>query len=338
MSNGTQTVVATTQEIATPAQVAEMRAMVKKVRDVIARFHRIRRQNNERAAGLRASMVHPQQVQALLKSTRNPETEAQAVESLRQFITLLNGSEPTREEMQQGIPEGYEDRLAMTGIPFAIAAVALSAAGGVYSYFNYLTTVEEGNQQRTATPLERALQALSDNIWGVAAVGAIVLGGAIYIQSTRSTSERRKAEIERYRAAGKALDKSLKDSSKGSGESFTDKVKGLVQNAIFPPEKNPDLSPAEKLAKQVEDLSEDEQDRFFSLVDGEDSEEDSEEHEHHAHHEDHHGHHGHEDDAEESESESESETETESGTETESSSDDEEESGEEDEGGDKKKS
>ena len=286
MSNGTQTVAAATQEMATPAQVAEMRTMVKNVRDIIARFHRIQRQNNERAAGLRASMVHPQQVQELLRSTRNSDTEAQAVEALRQFITLLGGREPTREEMQQGIPEGYEDRLAMTGIPFAIAAVAIAAGGSVYSYFKYLNTVEEGNQQRTATPLERLLQALSDNIWGVAAVGAIVLGGAIYVQSTKSTSERRKAEIERYRAAGKALDKSLKETSKDSGESIIDKAKSLVQNVIFPPEKNPDLSPAEKLAKQVENLSEDEQDKFFSLVDGEESEDESEDHEHHEHHED----------------------------------------------------
>lgn len=286
MSNGTQTVAAATQEMATPAQVAEMRAMVKKVRDIIARFHKIRRQNNERAAGLRASMVHPQQVQEMLRSTRNSDTEAQAVESLRQFITLLGGREPTREEMQQGIPEGYEDRLAMTGIPFAVAAVAIAAGGSVYSYFKYLNTVEEGNQQRTATPLERLLQALSDNIWGVAAVGAIVLGGAIYVQSAKSTSERRKAEIERYRAAGKALDKSLKETSGGSSESIIDKAKNLVQNAIFPPEKNPDLSPAEKLAKQVENLSEDEQDRFFSLVDGEESEGEFEHHEHHEHHED----------------------------------------------------
>ena len=289
MSNSTQTT-ANAQEMATPAQVAEMRTMIKKVRDVIARFHRIRRQNNERAAGLRASMVHPQQVQEMLKSTRNSDNEAQAVEALRQFITVLGGREPTREEMQQGIPEGYEDRLATTGmgvgIPLAIVAVAIAAGGSVYSYFNYMTTVEEGNQQRTATPLERGLQALSDNIWGVAAVGAIVLGGAIYIQSTRSTSERRKAEIEKYKAAGKALDKAMKGTEETS---FIDKAKSLVQNTIFPPEKNPDLSPAEKLAKQVENLSEHEQDRFFSLVDGEDSDDESEEHEHHSHHEHPHG-------------------------------------------------
>lgn len=311
MSNDTQTVAAVTQEMATPTQVAEMRAMVKKVRDIIARFHKIRRQNNERAAGLRASMVHPQQVQAMLRSTRNSDTEAQAVESLRQFITLLGGREPTREEMQQGIPEDYEDRLAMTGIPFAIAAVAIAAGGSVYSYFKYLNTVEEGNQQRTATPLERLLQALSDNIWGVAAVGAIVLGGAIYVQSTKSTSERRKAEIERYRAAGKALDKSLKETSGSSGESIIDKAKSLVKNAIFPPEKNPDLSPAEKLAKQVESLNEDEQDRFFSLVDGEEPKDDSEDHEHHEHHK------HHEDESEEESSEESSESEPEASEEEE---------------------
>jgi hypothetical protein len=285
MSNGTQPVT-NTSEMASPAQIAEMRTTIKKVRDIIARFHKIRRQNNERAAGLRASMVHPQQVQAMLRSSRNPETEAQAVEALKQFITVLGGREPTRDEMQQGIPEGYEDRLAMSGIPFAIAMVALAVGGSVYSYFNYLTTVEVGNQQQTATPLERGLQALSDNIWGVAAVGAIALGGAIYIQSSRSTSERRKAEVEKYKAAGKALSKSLKEVEKNPDESIIDKAKNLVQNVIFPPDRNPDLSPAEKLAAQVENLSEDEQDRFFSLVDGEESDDESEEHEHHGHHTD----------------------------------------------------
>lgn len=287
MSNGTQPV-ANTQEMATSAQIAEMRSTIKKVRDVIARFHKIRRHNNERAAGLRSSMVHPQQVQAMLRSSRNPEVEAQAVESLRQFITVLGGREPTRDEMQQGIPEGYEDRVAMSGIPFAIAMVAVAAGGSVYSYFNYLTTVEEGNQQQTATPLERGLQALSDNIWGVAAVGAVVLGGAIYIQSTRSTSERRKAEVEKYKAAGKALSKSLKDVEKNPDESIIDKAKNFVQNAIFPPGKNPDMSPAEKLAAQVEGLSEDEQDKFYSIVDGEESESEDghDEHEERGHHED----------------------------------------------------
>jgi len=287
MSNGTQPV-ANTQEMASPAQIAEMRSTIKKVRDIIARFHKIRRHNNERAAGLRSSMVHPQQVQAMLRTSRNPETEAQAVEALRQFITVLGGREPTRDEMQQGIPEGYEDRLAMSGIPFAIAMVALATGGSVYSYFNYLTTVEVGNQQQTATPLERGLQALSDNIWGVAAVGAVVLGGAIYIQSTRSTSERRKAEVEKYKAAGKALSKSLKDVEKNPDESIIDKAKNFVQNAIFPPGKNPDASPAEKLAAQVEGLSEDEQDKFYSIVDGEDSESEDgrDEHEEHGHHED----------------------------------------------------
>ena len=299
MANETQT---QTSEVATAAQVAEMRAMIKKVRDAIARFHTIRRHNNERSAGLRASMVHPAQVQQMLRSTRNSQVEAQAVESLRQFITLLNGREPTQQEMQQGIPEGYEDRLGFVAVPIAVAAVALSLGGSVVSYFYYLTTIEEGNQQRTATPLERLLQTLSDNVWGVAAVGAIALGGAIYIQTSRSTSERRKAEIERYRAAGKALDKSMREVEKAAGSGgIGEKVKGLVKNVLFPPAKNPDLSPAEKLASQYESLSEGERDKFSRILDGDEAEEpganeadeadEGHEHEEHEEHEHHHHHH-----------------------------------------------
>lgn len=296
MANGTQTDPAISGEMATPAQVAEARAMIKKVREAIARFHTIRRHNNERAAGLRASMVHPAQVQQMLKGSRNSQVEAQAVEALRRFITLLNGREPTQQEMQQGVPEGYEERLAVGFVPLVIGAGLIAAGAGVYSYFNYLTTIEEGNQQRTATPLERVLQALSDNVWGVAAVGAVAIGGAIYFQSSRSTSERRKVEIEKYKAAGKALDKSMHQIEKNGGEeTITDKVKDLVKNVLFPMEKNPDLSPAEKLATQFEHLSEGEQSRFYRLLDGEEEHEaeesEDEESEDHGHHS--HGHHHH---------------------------------------------
>lgn len=288
MANEAQT---QTGEMATAAQVAEAKATIKKVRDAIARFHTIRRHNNERAAGLRASMVHPAQVQQMLRASRNAQVEAQAVEALRQFITLLNGQEPTQQQMQAGIPEGVEEKLGFVGVPFAVAAVAVALGGGVYSYFNYLTTIEEGNQQRTATPLERALQALSDNVWGVAAVGAIILGGAIYIQTSRSTSERRKAEIEKYKAAGKALEKSMReiDKVKKNPESIVDGVTGFVKNVLFPPENNPDLSPAEKLAAKFEKLSAEEQERFDRILAGEDHgeeevEESEEEHHHHHHH------------------------------------------------------
>jgi len=272
MSNGTQNTPVDPTAEASPAQVAEMRVMIKRVRDEIAKFHHSRRQNNERAAGLRASMMHPMHVQQLTRSARNSQVEAQAVEALRQFITVLGGREPTREEMQQGIPEGYEDRLGLGMWPVALAVIAVAGATGasVYEYFHYLNNIEDGIQQRTATPLERVLQALSDNIWGVAAVGAIVLGGAIYLQSSKSVGERRKAEIEKYKAAGKALERSMKEVEKS--ESLTEKVASVVKNAIFPPDKNPDLSPAQRLAAQVEALGEEEQERFFDILDGEDAE------------------------------------------------------------------
>jgi hypothetical protein len=259
--------------MASPEQEREMRDTIARVRAVIARFHKLRRKNNERAAGMRAAMMTPQQVQMVLRSNRDPQMEQRAVEQLRQFLSVLRGHEPSRQEMQAGIPEGLEEQLPMGGVPFAVAAVAISLGAGVFSVFDYLTTIEEGNQQQTATPLERGLQALSDNIWGVAAVGAVGLGGLVYYRTTKAAEQKREVELERVRVMGKAVGKAMREESEPrknpEDETLTEKVTGFVKNALFPPEKNPGLSPGEKLAAMVENLSEDEQDRFFATVNGE---------------------------------------------------------------------
>jgi hypothetical protein len=257
------------EPMATPEQVAQAKASIRQVRDIVARFHKIRRKNNERAAGLRPAMMFPQQVQEVLRTNRNPQAEQQAVEALRGFLRILRGHEPTRQDMQEGIPSGAEDQLGMVMIPAAIAVGLASAGASVYSVFNYLTTIEERMQQQEATPLDRLLQGMSDNIWGVAAVGAVGLGAAYYYKSTKK--EEREHELKMEKARAKSFRKNPEE------ESLTEKVSEFVKNTLFPPEKNPSLSPGEKLASRMKSLSKEEQEKFYASLDGDDIEEEEEE-------------------------------------------------------------
>jgi len=251
------------ESMATPEQVAQAKASIRQVRDIVARFHKIRRKNNERAAGLRPAMMFPQQVQAVLQTNRNPQAEQQAVEKLREFLRILRGHEPTRSDMQEGIPDGIEDQLGAIMIPAAIAVGLASAGVSVYSVFNLLTEIEHTTQMQTATPLDRLLQATSDNIWAVAAVGAVGLGAAYYYKSTKKEEHEHELAMEKARSAKKNPEE----------ESLTEKVK----NALFPPEKNPSLSPGEQLASRMRSLSKEEQERFYASLDGDDIEEEEEE-------------------------------------------------------------
>jgi len=258
--------------VATPQQVADMQETIRQVRTTIARFHDLRRKNNERAAGLRAAKLIPQQVQQVLTTNRKPRDEQVAVEQLRQFLRILRGQEPTPQDMRNGIPEGMEDQLGLIQIPAAIAISIASVGAGVVSVFTYLSDVEETNQRQTATPIELVLQALSDNIWAVAAAGAIGLGGYVYYKSKKSDEEEHRRQIEKIEAMGKAVGgemrAELKSNPDDEDESFIDKAKGVVQNVLFPPEKNPGLTPGEQLIHKFEALTEEERERFKSILDG----------------------------------------------------------------------
>lgn len=256
------------EPMATPEQIAQAKASIKQVRDVVARFHKIRRKNNERAAGLRPAMMFPQQVQDALRANRNPQAEQQAVEQLREFLRVLRGHEPTRQDMQEGIPGGIEDQLGVIMIPAAVIVTMASLGTGVYSVFGYLTSIEETTQQQTATPIERVLQAASDNIWGIAAVGAVGLGAAYYYKSTKKEERKHELEMEKTRTISKALDKNPEEE-----DSITEKVKGF----LFPMEKNPSLSPGEKLASKMTSLNKEEQDKFYASVNADGIEEEEEE-------------------------------------------------------------
>lgn len=251
----------------TPAEIRQLQETIKNVRKVIARFHDTRRRNNERMAGLRAAKMWPQQVQQVVHATREPAVEAQAVEQLRQFLRVLRGHEPTRQEMQEGIPEGLEQQMGMGGIPLAIGAVAVALGTSVYSIFSYLDNHEERIAQQTATPLERGLRALSDNIWGVAAVGAVV--GGVYVYHRAMTAEEREHERRLRRIKEGYEEEELLENEEDA--SFIDKAKKFVRNGLFPAKNEPDV---DELSSQYEKLSENDKDRFIEMINNLDGQED----------------------------------------------------------------
>jgi hypothetical protein len=156
--------------------------VLRKVRKEIAKFHDIRRRNNEVAAGLRMGSVPPDQARQIIVQGRDAEKERQAVEQLRQLITIIHGRSPTKEEMQIGIPDGFEAGLGAIQIPAVVAVGLASAGAGVFSVFSYLRAREETIQHQTATPMERLMNAAANNVWAIAAAGAVGLGAVMYFK------------------------------------------------------------------------------------------------------------------------------------------------------------
>jgi hypothetical protein len=170
------------EPLATPQQIAAAQQVLRKVRKEIAKFHEIRRRNNEVAAGLRQGSVPPDQARQIILQGRDPSKERQAVEQLRQLITIIHGRPPTKEEMQIGIPEGFEAGMGAIQIPAVVAIGLASAGAGVFSVFSYLRAREETIQHQTATPMERMMNAAANNIWAIAAAGAVGLGAVMYFK------------------------------------------------------------------------------------------------------------------------------------------------------------
>lgn len=170
------------QPAASPQQIAAAQQVLKKVRKEIAKFHDIRRRNNEVAAGLRPGSVSPQEAREIIRINRDPAREREAVDRLRQLIGIVLGRDPTSEEMREGLPEGFEASLGMGVWPQVIAVGVAATATGVYSVFNYLSSREETIQLQTATPTERLLNAAANNIWAIAAAGAVGVGALMYFK------------------------------------------------------------------------------------------------------------------------------------------------------------
>jgi hypothetical protein len=298
MSNG----VNTTYVDATPAQIAEAQRLVKLIRENIKKFHDVRRRNNERAAGMRPAMVHPLQVRQVIAQQRDAKAEQQAVESLKNLISIIVGGEPTKEQVQAGIPDNLEGQLGMGLWPAIILTGLVAVAVPTSAIFVYLTEREVTVQTLTATPFERVLNALSDNIYAVALLGAIGGGVAIYFASTssRRAMEREAAEYHTeltrdarrgLQSAEKSREKALKGpNTRGKSDPYKRierRPESLnrnptpwyekVKNAIFP-QKNPVEYSVSHVEAIIGDLPEEEKEELIDrLLDAEDAEEGEEE-------------------------------------------------------------
>jgi hypothetical protein len=163
---------------APPAEVANAQRILKQVRREIAAFHNLRRRNNEVAAGLRIGMVPPEHARQLMAQMRDAQKEQEAVAKLRELIGILAGREPTRQEVQMGLPPGIENGL---GAWPAVVVTGVAATGAsVYSIFSYLRAREENIFQQTANPTERVMRRVTDNIWSITALGAVGVLGYMY--------------------------------------------------------------------------------------------------------------------------------------------------------------
>jgi len=163
---------------AASTDVANAQQILKQVRREIAAFHNLRRRNNEVAAGLRMGLVPPMQARQIMAQLREPQKEQEAVAMLRQLIGILAGREPTRQEVQAGLPPGIENSL---GAWPAVVVTGVAATGAsVYSIFSYLRAREENIFQQTANPAERMMRRVTDNIWSITALGAVGVLGYMY--------------------------------------------------------------------------------------------------------------------------------------------------------------
>jgi hypothetical protein len=179
---------------ASSAEVANAKKVLKQVRKEIAAFHNLRRRNNEVAAGLRPGMMPPLQARQVMAQLRDAEKEQQAVAQLRQLIGILAGREPTRQEVQMGIPAGIENSLGAWPV-IVVAGVAATGAS-VYSIFSYLRAREENIFQQTANPTERMVRRVTDNIWSITALGAVGALGYMYWKHEHEEKEEEKEEEE----------------------------------------------------------------------------------------------------------------------------------------------
>jgi hypothetical protein len=255
------------QPAASPAEVAAAQRVLKKVRKQIARFHNVRRRNNEVAAGLRQGAVMPDQARQIIAMNRDPDKEREAVDKLRQLIGIVLGREPTAEEMRQGVPEGFEASLGMGLWPQVVAVGVASTAAGVYSVFNYLTTREETIQLQTATPTERLMNAAANNVWAIAAVGAVGLGALMYYRGKHAGEEEAKEQSSFSKLAAKITG--------GKGGPIENPSAGLKvwMDELTPEQKR-------KLAKILadepdEDVEEEEAEEEYDGSEGEASEEET---------------------------------------------------------------
>jgi hypothetical protein len=199
------------------------------IRKLIAQFHETRRRNNEIAAGLRRARVTPDQARMILAQTRDPQLENQAVDALRQYLSILHGREPDRQEMQYGIPNGAEQQLGMGVWPYVIM-VGLGAAGSsVYSYFQSVAERERTAQMAMETPIDRLMRLAQENTTALTVAGAVGLGAYWYHTKQKEKREHGEGDGEEG------------EEPKKNPASITDRLKAAFGSKKEAAKENPDI-------------------------------------------------------------------------------------------------
>jgi hypothetical protein len=213
--------------MASPAEVAEAQRTMIAIRKLIAQFHDTRRRNNEMAAGLRRAKVTPDQARMILAQTRDPQLESQAVDALRQYLSILHGREPSRQEMQHGIPNGTEQQLGLGVWPYVVM-VGLGAAGtSVYSYFQAAAERERTAQMAMETPIDRVLRLARENTTALTVAGALGAGAYWYHQKQKGSPAPSEDEAE--------------ETPKANPEGITERIKAAFVSKKETAKENPDV-------------------------------------------------------------------------------------------------
>lgn len=111
---------------------------LEELRKAISRFHSLRNRVNESLL-MGTSKLTPQQTVEIVRSNRDPQTEAEAVDELRDLLTLIHQREVTPEDLRSSLSS-----LGSLGvIPLAIYPVVAGGAITLTALFNYLAGREE---------------------------------------------------------------------------------------------------------------------------------------------------------------------------------------------------
>jgi len=185
-----------------------------KIRKEIRKFHDLRRRNNEIAAGMRPATMMPDKAREIIRSYRDPAMDQQAVQQLKDYLTIVHGRTPSQQEMRNGGSEAIEERLAM-GIWPAVVAVGIATAGlSVHEIFSHLRAQEERIFMETAPPLDRFLYGAQKNLKWIAVASVAGAGGYIYYKHSKEQEERR-AEMRLLHGVEPEKEQGLLDKIKG---------------------------------------------------------------------------------------------------------------------------
>jgi len=182
------------QRVASPGEAANAQRVVRDARNAISRFHELRRRNNAISAGMRRGSLPPDEVRKIMALHRSEDMERKGVAALRRLIRIILGREPTKQEVQGLLPQGFEESLSMGSWPVVVTTGLVAAGAAVHSIFSYLATQEENIALQIMLPAERLLYRAQQNIWAIAAICAVGAAGYMYWRFVHKPSEKAKTK------------------------------------------------------------------------------------------------------------------------------------------------